>query len=374
MTIKIEPGRLRGNVTVPSSKSLSHRALIASFLSDGGTAENLAENDDIVATRDCLEAIKSGAVLHCRESGSTLRFLIPLALVFREEAAFTGSGRLLARPLEPYFKLFAAEQAENGFTLRGKLKPGLFPMSGDISSQFITGLMFALPLLDGDSEIRLTSPPESKPYIDLTLAVLAAFGIRIEAVPDGWVIPGKQIYAPCRYTVEGDESAAAFWRVAKTLGSDVSCLGLNPKSFQGDRVLVDIIREEARIIDVRECPDLVPALAVWCSFRAGESRIVHASRLRLKESDRLHAIASELNKLGAKITELPDGLVIQGVPSLNGGSVNSHNDHRIVMALAIAATRCNGPVTIHGAENVSKSYPDFFTDFRALGGKCEEKF
>ena len=369
MIIKIHPGRLQGNVTVPSSKSLSHRALIASFLANGGAVENLAENDDIAATRDCLRAIKSGNVLCCRESGSTMRFLIPLALVFRDEATFTGSRRLLERPLTPYLNLFAAEQTENGFTLRGRLKPGLFPISGNVSSQFITGLMFALPLLDGDSEIKLTSPPESKPYIDLTLTVLQAFGIHMNVRPDGWTIPGQQTYSPCRYTVEGDESAAAFWRVADALGSDVSCLGLNPFSMQGDRVLPDIIRETVRIIDVRECPDLVPALAVLCSFRTGESRIVHAARLRIKESDRLHAIAFELNKLGAKITELADGLVIQGVSSLNGGSVNSHNDHRIAMALAIAATRCDGPVVINGAECIDKSYPAFFADFRALGGR-----
>ena len=371
MTLTIQPGPLRGEVTAPPSKSLSHRALIASFLSHGGIVENLAENDDIAATRDCLEAIKTGGVLNCRESGSTIRFLIPLALVFRDEAAFTGSKRLLERPLEPYLKLFGAERTETGFILRGKLKPGRFSLPGNVSSQFITGLLFALPLLDGESRIVLTSALESKPYVDLTLQVLNAYGIRIDSAADGWAVPGGQTYRPCRYAVEGDESAAAFWRVANALGSDVICGGLNPHSIQGDRVIENIIREDARVIDARECPDLVPALAVLCCFRDGESRVVNAGRLRIKESDRLSAIAGELNKLGAKITELPDGLVIQGAPALNGGNVNSHNDHRIAMALAVAATRCVGAVTIRGAECVSKSYPAFFEDFNTLGGRYE---
>ncbi|MCL2004001.1 MAG: 3-phosphoshikimate 1-carboxyvinyltransferase [Oscillospiraceae bacterium] len=371
MTLAIQPGLLRGEVTVPPSKSLSHRALIASFLSNGGVVENLAENDDIAATRDCLDGIKTGGVLNCRESGSTMRFLIPLALVFREEAFFIGSGRLLERPMEPYARFFDMRRSEDGFAVRGKLKPGRFPLPGNVSSQFVTGLLFALPLLDGESEITLTSPLESKPYVDLTLQALTAFGVRIDAAPDGWAVPGRQAYRPCRYTVEGDESAAAFWRVANALGSEVTCAGLNPNSIQGDRVMTDIIRDGVRVIDVRECPDLVPALAVLCCFRDGESRIVNAGRLRIKESDRLSAVTLELNRLGARIAELPDGLVIQGVQTLNGGSISSHNDHRIAMALAIAATRCGGAVTIRGAECAGKSYPGFFEDFRALGGLYE---
>ena len=371
MTVTIQPGLLRGEVTVPPSKSLSHRALIASFLSNGGDAANLAENDDIAATRECLNAIKSGGVLDCRESGSTMRFLIPLALVFRNEATFLGSPRLLERPMEPYLKLFDARRFDTGFTLRGKLAPGRFSLPGNVSSQFITGLMFALPLLKGGSEIVLTTALESAPYVDLTLQVLKDFGIRIEPSADGWAIPGNQAYRPCRYIVEGDESAAAFWRVANALGSDIILSGLNHGSIQGDRVMADIIRDDTRVIDVRECPDLVPALAVLCCFRGGESRIINAGRLRTKESDRLSAIADELNKLGANITELPDGLIIEGKPDLNGGGVNSHNDHRIAMALAIAATRCRGAVTIDGTQSVYKSYPRFFDDYNALGGRYE---
>jgi len=371
MTVRINPGLLHGEVTVPPSKSLSHRALIASFLSQGGMVENLAENDDIAATRDCLDAIKTGGVLNCRESGSTMRFLIPLTLVFRDEATFIGSGRLLERPMEPYLRLFDVESNKDGFTLRGKLNPGFYYMPGNVSSQFITGLLFALPLLSGDSEIILTSPLESGPYVDLTLQVLGAFGIQIDSKKDSWTVPGNQIYHPCRYIVEGDESAAAFWRVANALGSVVTCKGLNPGSIQGDRVIENIIRDDIRTIDVRECPDLVPALAVLCCFRDGESRIINAGRLRFKECDRLSAITYEVNKLGANITELPDGLVITGGSPLSGGCVDSFNDHRIPMALAVAATRCRGSVTINGAECVNKSYPDFFADFKSLGGRVE---
>jgi len=368
--ITIQPGLLSGEVTVPPSKSLSHRALIAAFLS-GGTVENLADNDDISATRDCLNAIRNDGVLHCRESGSTMRFLMPLSLIFNSKVVFTGNPGLLERPMDPYFNLFDIKRQENGYILSGKLQPGRYKLPGNVSSQFITGLMFALPLLNGDSEIIIHSSLESGSYVNLTLQVLDAFGIIVNPIPDGYYIPGNQKFISCTYTVEGDESAAAFWRVADALGSDIICKGLNPNSLQGDRIMHDIIKNQTRTIDVRECPDLVPALAVLCCFRQGESRIVNAGRLRIKESDRLQSISMELNKLGAKITELPDGLVIQGVSFLTGGNVSSHNDHRIPMALAVAAIRCREPVIINGAECVGKSYPGFFEDFCALGGQCE---
>ena len=362
---------LRGQVTMPPSKSLSHRALIAAFLS-GCTAENLAGNTDIAATRGCLSALRTGGVLECGESGSTMRFLMPLSLVLRETAVFTGSPGLLRRPMEPYFNFFDAERLDNGYRLRGKLQPGRYPLKGNVSSQFVTGLMFALPMLGGNSEIILTSPLESKPYADMTVQVLSAFGIDIKEVSGGYFIPGNQKYRPCHYTVEGDQSAAAFWRVANALGAEIDCKGLNPRTVQGDSVMESIIQNHERVIDVRECPDLVPALAVLCCFGQGESRIVNAGRLRLKESDRLSTISAELNRLGAKIEELPESLIIQGVASLAGGDVYGHNDHRIAMALAIAAMRCRSPVTIHGAECTEKSYPRFFEDFKSLGGYYEQ--
>ncbi|MDR0292823.1 MAG: 3-phosphoshikimate 1-carboxyvinyltransferase [Oscillospiraceae bacterium] len=393
MNVTVHPGLLRGTVTVPPSKSLSHRALIASFLAGRGTVKNLAENSDIDATRDCLDALRNGGICDCRDSGSTMRFLVPLALVLNGGGTFTGNGRLPERPMGPYFELFtqkgvSVERSENGFTLRGALQPGCYSLPGNVSSQFVTGLLFALPLLNGESTIVLTSPLESASYAALTLQVLSAFGIQIEPVPDGWCIPGGQAYRPCDYTVEGDESAAAFWRVANALGSAITYKGLNPHSIQGDCAMRAIIDGDIRVIDVRECPDLVPALAVLCCFREGESRIVHAERLRLKECDRLAVMAGELNALGASVTELPDGLIIQGLaspveenideaggeglhgrrPLLRGGNAGSHSDHRVPMSLAIAATRCRAPVTIRGAECVEKSYPLFWKDFSALGG------
>jgi len=369
VNVTVQPGLLRGRVRVPPSKSLTHRALIAAALSGGGTVENPAENEDIAATRACLAALKTGGVFPCGESGSTMRFFMPLSLVFHDTAVFTGSPGLLKRPMDAYFGFWDAERRGDGYRLNGRLKPGRYALPGDVSSQFITGLLFALPLLDGESEIVLLSPLESKPYVDLTRQVLKAFGVSVRSEPEGYRIPGGQTYIPCRYTVEGDQSAAAFWRLANALGSEVTCEGLNPQSVQGDRVMEDFARGQARVFDVRACPDLVPALAVMCALRPGEHRITGAGRLRIKECDRLRAVTTELNAIGGRVTELPDGLAIQGQSQLAGGGADCHNDHRIAMALAVAATRCAAPVTLRGAECVAKSYPAFFGDFAALGGK-----
>lgn len=374
--MKIRPSLLSGRVTVPPSKSVAHRALIARALSGGkGTIHNLKDSKDMQATNRCLTALADGtAHFDCGESGSTLRFMIPLALAIgRTQFAptkgyrFSGEGLLMSRPLTPYERLFDISRENGEIIVKGVMKPGIFELEGGISSQFVTGLLFALPQLNGDSEIVITTPLESKPYVDLTLYVLKEYGIAVEN--DNYkrfIIKGNQKYTARDFTVEGDYSQAAFWLTANALGSDIEVCGLNPESLQGDKAIIDIIKSGEKVIDVTDIPDLVPILAVLCCFRQGESRIVGAARLRMKESDRLSAITAELNKLGARVIELEDSLIINGVDTLRGGEVNSHNDHRIAMAMAIAATRCDGDVVINGADCVSKSYPAFFEHYNSM--------
>ena len=388
MNVTITPGLLRGAITPPPSKSQAHRLLIAAALADGESRiEHLADSQDIQATRRCMAALKAPGedlpVLDCGESGSTLRFLIPVALALRGGGRFTGRGRLMERPQKPYFDLFdekgiAYRQEDGVLTVQGRLTPGTFALPGDVSSQFVTGLLYALPLLEGDSRITLTTPLESRGYVDMTLEALERFGIRAEC-PDGRTlrVPGGQTYRPCRAAVESDYSQAAFYYAANGLGGQVEILGLNPRSAQGDRCIVPYHMQlcgpgEAEL-DVSQCPDLVPPLAAHAALRQGITRIVNAARLRIKESDRLTAVTQVLSALGADVVEGADRLTITGQPEgLAGGvTVDSHNDHRIAMMAAIAATRCAAPVTIIGAECVAKSYPDFWEDYERLGGQIQ---
>ena len=388
MNVTITPGLLRGAITPPPSKSQAHRLLIAAALADGESRiEHLADSQDIQATRRCMAALKAPGedlpVLDCGESGSTLRFLIPVALALRGGGRFTGRGRLMERPQKPYFDLFdekgiAYRQEDGVLTVQGRLTPGTFALPGDVSSQFVTGLLYALPLLEGDSRITLTTPLESRGYVDMTLEALERFGIRAEC-PDGRTlrVPGGQTYRPCRAAVESDYSQAAFYYAANGLGGQVEILGLNPRSAQGDRCIVPYHMQlcgpgEAEL-DVSQCPDLVPPLAAHAALRQGITRIVNAARLRIKESDRLTAVTQVLTALGADVVEGADRLTITGQPEgLAGGvTVDSHNDHRIALMAAIAATRCAAPVTIIGAECVAKSYPDFWEDYERLGGQIQ---
>ena len=388
MNVTITPGLLRGAITPPPSKSQAHRLLIAAALADGESRiEHLADSQDIQATRRCMAALKAPGedlpVLDCGESGSTLRFLIPVALALRGGGRFTGRGRLMERPQKPYFDLFdekgiAYRQEDGVLTVQGRLTPGTFALPGDVSSQFVTGLLYALPLLEGDSRITLTTPLESRGYVDMTLEALERFGIRAEC-PDGRTlrVPGGQTYRPCRAAVESDYSQAAFYYAANGLGGQVEILGLNPRSAQGDRCIVPYHMQlcgpgEAEL-DVSQCPDLVPPLAAHAALRQGITRIVNAARLRIKESDRLTAVTQVLTARGADVVEGADRLTITGQPEgLAGGvTVDSHNDHRIAMMAAIAATRCAAPVTIIGAECVAKSYPDFWEDYERLGGQIQ---
>lgn len=402
MTITITPARLSGSITPPPSKSQAHRLLIAAALAQGESRiTNIAFSQDILATLDCLEqlgariakgpdsvrilgiasqGLPDGALPHldCRESGSTLRFMIPVALGAAGGGVFTGAGRLLERPQGPYEKLFRDKgisfvQTPQSIQVQGRLEPGEYPLAGDVSSQFITGLLYALPTLPGASDIILTTPLESKGYVDMTLLALRTFGVSVQETARGYHIPGGQQYQAASLSVESDYSQAGFYYAANGLGNQVEIQGLNPDSAQGDRCIISYYIKLCRTgtveLDVSQCPDLVPALALHAALRTGETTaITNAARLRMKESDRLAAVTQELNKLGAQVEEYSDHLVIHGVDKLSGGTVDAHNDHRIAMMLAMAATRCTAPITLTGAESVNKSYPAFWEDYAALGG------
>lgn len=418
--VGIIPKSLNGSINIPSSKSLCHRAIIAAGLSSGESRiSNLMLSDDIAATFKAMEKlgtkieeiekgsykIKGGFPLEerisidCIESGSTLRFLIPIAMLGPGEKTFTGRGKLVERPLDTYYRIFDQEGIEYSHNsgrlplkVKGTLKPGFFKVEGNISSQFITGLLLALPLLESDSRIEIINNLESKGYVDLTIDILSKFGVEIiNKDYSEFLIKGNQKYKPIDYRVEGDFSQAAFWLVAGIIGGNITCLDLNISSLQGDKIIVDLIqqmggdievrnqevvtrksRTKGTIIDASQCPDLVPILTVLAALSEGETRIINASRLRIKESDRLKAISTEMNKLGAHVREEEDGLVIRGVEKLLGGVVDSWNDHRIAMALAIASIRCREKVIITNSAAVNKSYPHFWEDFKKLGGNFLE--
>ena len=417
MEVKIKPSKLIGRVTAPSSKSFSHRMLIAAALS-GGVSEvsNISSSEDIDATVDALTALgakifregstytvmgiknpSEKAVINCRESGSTLRFIIPIAAALGCECEFRGSGKLPERPITPYIR----EMGKNGvtitreegvmpFAMNGKLQGGEYLLEGDVSSQFITGLLFALPLCEEDSVIRLTSRLESKPYADMTVSALNCFGIEIDEAEDEngypvYNIKGGQKYRSTDCSVEGDYSQAAFFFVANALGSEITVDNLNEKSVQGDKKILEIMQEmgynkkngccsgalEPFSTDVSDVPDLVPILTVLGCFTSGTSRITGAKRLKIKESNRLLAISEALGAIGGKVTVYDDALEIEPAERFHSGKINGCNDHRIVMASAIASTMSDGEIIITDAEAVTKSYPDFWKDFAALGGNAE---
>lgn len=405
MNITVQPALLKGNITPPASKSQAHRTVIAAALAGGVSALiDLARSQDITATLDCMAAMGAGVewveedmvrihglghsipqkddlllCFDCGESGSTLRFLIPVALAVVGGGVFTGRGRLMERPQQPYFDLFEEkgifyEQKDGVLTVKGALKPGRYELPGNVSSQFITGLLYALPLLAGDSEIVLTTSLESEGYVDMTLEVLEQFGVRVLRRENRFFVPGGQRYQSRDVHVEADWSQAAFWYAARALGSDVGIDGLNEASAQGDRVIAQQFEQLTTpgdvTLDVSQCPDLVPALAAMAAVRQGRTYIVNAARLRIKESDRLTAVTQVLCEIGADVIEQPEGLSIVGKGCLAGGvSVDSCNDHRIAMMAAVAATRCENPVTIMGAQCVAKSYPGFWEDYEKLGGR-----
>ncbi|MBC2582014.1 3-phosphoshikimate 1-carboxyvinyltransferase [Clostridium sp. DJ247] len=420
--VVINPSNLKGQVVVPSSKSVCHRAVICAGLSEGHIdIDNVVFSQDIKATCGAMsnlgvdvemhidsskikingksEVSSKEVALDCYESGSTLRFFIPVAVALGKKVTFEGRGKLVERPLDDYYKIFDEQgiHYENvdgklPLTIDGKLKPGEYRIKGDVSSQFITGLLFALPLLDGESKIIVTTELESKPYVDLTIDTLKKFSIHVENKNyREFIIKGNQKYKAVDYYVEGDFSQAAFWLVAGALGADVTCTGMNIDSLQGDKAIIEIIRSmggeisiegdkikalpsktKGAVIDAAQCPDLVPVVTVLAALSEGTTEIINAARLRFKESDRLKAITTELNKIGADIEEKEDGLIIRGKGSLTGGTVDSWNDHRIAMAMAVASIRCKEPIIITDAHSVNKSYPTFWQEFGKLGGNVNE--
>ncbi len=403
MNIQIQPHKLMGTVSIPSSKSMAHRMLICAALSKGvSQISGISFSKDIEATIAVMQALgakfdRNGntvsvtgiqerpatALADCCESGSTLRFLIPVAAALGTETTFTGQGRLPQRPITPYLR----ELSQKGidfhnyrntmpFTISGQLQNGKFELEGDISSQFVTGLLLALPLLREDSEISLTSTLESRPYADMTTNCMEKFGISVKEFETGWHIFGSQHYHAKNLHVEGDFSQAAFFYVANAIGNQIILENIPEKSVQGDRKIVELIekicyqkneKQDKFLIDAKDIPDLVPILAVLATFSEKPTIICNAQRLCLKESNRLETTAAMLNALGGNVRILPDGLEIQPAP-LHGGTVESAGDHRIAMCAAIAASRASEPVIIKGAECVEKSYPAFFEDYQKLGG------
>ncbi len=419
MDICIKPRTLSGEIEAISSKSDVHRILIAAALAKGTTACFFTTlSEDIQATVDVLSAMGAkidiresdggyvatvcgistmpqGVTLNANECGTTARLLLPIAAALGDAFTLTGKSGLRKRP----FADLCAAMAENGsacsdtflpISVRGRLQSGIFSIRGDVSSQYISGLLFALPLCAGDSELHITSPLVSAGYIDMTLATLAKFGIEIEKTDYGFFIQGRQIYkASGTYKAEGDWSNSAFWICAGVIGENITVSGLDTNSFQKDKDILKVLtragaglritRETiqstrsdllAVSFDGENMPDALPVLATVLCLAKGQSVIRGGARLKIKESDRIATTVSMLRALGASITATDDGFIINGVESLHGGVVDAANDHRIAMCAAIAAQRATDDVIIRGAECVNKSYPTFFEDFRKLGGNC----
>ena len=417
MNVTMKPFQANGTVFAPPSKSDAHRAIICAALSGGVcTIAPIALSDDIRATIGCVEALgatskienktltidgtgvfsNKTAILDCGESGSTLRFMIPVAAAGGVEATFLGRGRLPERPIGVYTEALPEKgvtvDTEGGLPLKisGQLKSGVYRVPGSVSSQFITGLLFALPLLKGDSDIILTSPIQSAGYINMTIRTMAKFGVEVDILDNGWHIRGRQHYVPSDYTTDGDWSQAAFFLVAGAVSGDVEVLNANIDSAQGDRRIAALLREfgaeviqdgdrlrvkrspmTAIDIDASQIPDLVPVLAVCACFASGVTRITNAERLRIKESDRLKTTAQLINSLGGKVRELPDGLEITGVGKLYGGFAEGCGDHRIVMSAAVCASGAAEKIKCTDAMSINKSYPDFFEDYAKIGGTAE---
>lgn len=419
MKIKIKPSKLQGTLRVPSSKSISHRALICAALSEGiSRVSGIDDSRDLRATRDAMEALGASfvflgdgvwevsgvskhtedALIDCGESGSTLRFMIPIAALLADRAKFVGEGRLPTRPIQTILDVF--DQAGTSYTYPGQLPlvterfelPASFELDGSISSQFFTGFLLAAPIAKSELSLGIQGKLESEPYVELTQEVMAAFGVEVNRTDAGYCVPAGQRYTSVDFRVEGDFSQAAFWIVAGLIGTEPICLrGLKKNSRQGDRAILFLVREMGGdwewknddlwvypsktygiTIDVRDIPDLVPILSVLAAVSIGETRITNAARLRIKESDRLKSTTNVLTALGAKIKEEEDGLLIQGGKGFTGGLVDAWNDHRIAMAVAIASTRASAEIELTGSEAVKKSYPHFWDEFQRVGGELYE--
>ena len=413
MTMTLTPAKISGSIAAIASKSQAHRLLICAAFADRPTKIVCTETSkDIEATASCLAALGAqisysaetftvipvqkpleNAVLDCGESGSTLRFLLPIVAALGCGAELVMHGRLPDRPLSPLWQLLIengielTKPSKNILRVRGKLSCGTYPIAGNVSSQFISGLLFATALIGGDSDIMLTTPLESAPYLDMTLQALRLFGIEVEGESNRFHLPSGQRYRSCdTLRVEGDWSNAAFWLCAGAICAPLEVTGLTLTSTQGDRKILDILeRFGAKIkctdtgicvsplklsgieINARDIPDLVPPLALVASCAEGTTRIYGAERLRIKESDRLLSVSQALNAIGGNLTVTEDGLLIEGA-RLSGGMVDSQNDHRIAMMTAIASTVSDGTIELSQAQAVEKSYPRFWQDFSKLRG------
>lgn len=400
MDIKIYPSKLNGSVFAVSSKSLSHRYIIACALTNTPSKVFIFNrSNDIVATVNCLKKlganidyqngfysitpidfnnVPKGCELDAEGSASTLRFLIPVASALTDNVGFTGNASLTKRPVNDLLyalKGVGFSREKLPLNIVGNLKAGDYRIKGDISSQYISGLLFALPLLSGDSTITIIGELCSKPYVEMTLKVLSEFGIKIEQTENGFKVFGNQTYTlPKEINIEGDYSNSAFFITANKLGGKIEINNLPSDTKQGDSKIYSFLEaiDNGQDIDAKNNPDLVPILAVYACFKDKKIKIYNAKRLKLKESDRLNAIKVNLNKLGGKVDETDDGLIIEGTKKLNGNAVvDSFSDHRIAMAMAIAGIYSENPITILSGDCVSKSYPDFWNDLIKVGAKVD---
>ena len=398
MNIRIEKSIARGKINAPPSKSYAHRLLICAALAKGKSKVNgIIDSEDMRATLSCISALgvkfeKNGdsvsifggqisnenATFDCLESGSTLRFFIPIALAFKEKSTFVGTERLINRGITVYEEAFKSQNikfniVKNQIDIYGKLKSGTYYLRGDVSSQFISGLLFALPLLSGDSKIIITTPLESKQYVDITISALSCFGVKIKIIGNEIFIKGGQEYLPTEINVEGDYSNAAFLDGFNILGGDVSVFGLNDNSLQPDSIYksyFEDIKSTAPTLSLENCPDLGPVCFALAVLKNG-ARFIGTKRLAIKESDRANAMAKELTKLGANVEIFENESIVSKIEEIcENQELYCHNDHRIAMALALALSTCGG--TLVGCECVKKSYPSFFDDIRHLGIQWEE--
>ena len=414
--VNITPAKLNGIVTAPPSKSYSHRAIICGALS-GGKCEisSLIFSEDILATMNGMKeiganitvcedsvlindfkSVQNNIVIDSFDSCSTLRFIIPIVASLGIESIFKRSLGLAKRPMIEYLKILEKAEVKSevcsdlSLKIGGKLKSGKFLIPGNISSQFVSGLLMALPMIDGNSEIEMTSKLESSKYVDITIDVMKKFGVCIEKTSNGFFIAGNQKYKPTDYIVEGDWSQGGFFMVAGSIGGNITIKNLNKNSFQGDKEIFKLLSKfganiswnENQVeikksklwginIDASEIPDLIPILSVAAANAEGVTEITNAGRLKFKECDRLDAIYRQLKSLGVDIKKLDDGLIIKGKGKWNGGVAWSHNDHRIAMALSIMAINLPENLKITHAEAIKKSYPDFFEDYNSIGGKVD---
>ena len=423
MDTRFVPSRLSGTVPAPASKSEAHRRLVCAGLTKGETLlTGYMDSEDMQATLRCIEAL--GAVwrlegdrlsvrggvraadrvplFDCGESGSTLRFFVPIALCVTGGGVFRMHGRLSQRPMDVYRDLFVpagvnwrmgigADGAAE-LSVSGRMEAGAYSLPGNVSSQFVSGLLFALPLLAGDSTLKVTGTVESVGYIRMTVEALCRSGIRIEEKkPFCWKIPGGQTYRAESGALTGDYSQAAVLLCGGALGHDVTVTGLQAETTQGDRSVLAHLRAlgaevtedehgitvrpghlRGAVLDMQDCPDIAPLLALVCQLSEGESRLTHCGRLRLKESDRLAETVRLLNALGGDAAAEGDDIVLRGVEALRGGvTVDGCGDHRMVMLASLAASVAKEPVTVLGTECLAKSWPEYLAVYRSLGGKAE---